>query len=101
MTTSVDAFTQNRRLGRGVNIIGYDPLWDSREQARMQDKHFRLISEAGFDHVRINMHPFKQAERLGWSWGYWQFDSDFIVYDIDADRWVAPILNALIPETTT
>lgn len=21
------AFDQNKRLGRGVNIIGYDPLW--------------------------------------------------------------------------
>jgi endoglucanase len=21
------AFEQNKRLGRGVNIIGYDPLW--------------------------------------------------------------------------
>jgi endoglucanase len=54
-----DAFSQNRRLGRGVNIIGYDPLWSSREEARMQNKHFRLIKEAGFNHVRINLHPFK------------------------------------------
>ena len=28
--------------------------------------------------------------------GYWQFDSDFIVYNIDQDCWVEPILNALI-----
>ena len=58
MTHITDAFAQNRRLGRGVNIIGYDPLWQSRAKARMQDKHFRLIREAGFDHVRINLHPF-------------------------------------------
>jgi len=57
--TEQRAFIQNQRLGRGVNIIGYDPLWDSRAKARMQDKHFRLIAEAGFDHVRINLHPFK------------------------------------------
>ncbi len=58
MTNITDAFSQNRRLGRGVNIIGYDALWESRAKARMQDKHFRLIQEAGFDHVRINLHPF-------------------------------------------
>jgi endoglucanase len=28
---------------------------------------------------------------------YWQFDSDFIVYDIDKDTWVIPIKNALLP----
>jgi endoglucanase len=59
MNTITNAFSQNQRLGRGVNIIGYDPLWRSRAEARMQDKHFLLIREAGFDHVRINLHPFK------------------------------------------
>ena len=60
--TTIDPFAQNRRLGRGVNIIGYDPLWNSRAEARIQEKHFRLISEAGFDHVRINLHPFKHMD---------------------------------------
>jgi endoglucanase len=58
-----DAFSQNQRLGRGVNILGYDPLWRSREQARFQVKHFRLLHEAGFDSVRINLHPFRHASR--------------------------------------
>ncbi len=57
-----DIFEQNRRLGRGVNIIGYDPLWRSRDQARFQDKHFRLLKEAGFDSVRINLHPFRRMQ---------------------------------------
>jgi endoglucanase len=34
---------------------------------------------------------------MGWSWAYWQFDGDFIVYDIPKEHWVKPILNALIP----
>jgi endoglucanase len=55
----LDPFTQNQILGRGINIIGYDPLWNSRAEARMQAKHFRLIAEAGFNHVRINLHPFR------------------------------------------
>ena len=54
----LDAFEQNRRLGRGVNIIGYDPLWRSPEQARFHEKHFRLIKGAGFQSVRVNLHPF-------------------------------------------
>jgi len=55
----VDPFSQNKRLGRGVNILGYDPVWGSRDKGRMQEKHFRLIREAGFHHVRINLHPFR------------------------------------------
>ena len=64
---TTDAFEQNRKLGRGVNIIGYDPIWRSRDQARFQAKHFRLLKEAGFNSVRINLQPFRRmnaGERL-------------------------------------
>ena len=57
-STPTDPFVLNQRLGRGVNIIGYDPIWKSRSTGRMQAKHFQLIHAAGFDHVRINLHPF-------------------------------------------
>ncbi|RZJ87939.1 MAG: glycoside hydrolase family 5 protein, partial [Chryseobacterium sp.] len=40
----------------------------------------------------------RQAELRNWSWSYWQFDSDFILYDIDGNKWVEPIKNALIPQ---
>ncbi len=52
----------NKRLGRGVNIIGYDPLWRSRDRARFQERHFRLIAEAGFQHVRVNLHPWRDRK---------------------------------------
>ena len=39
----------------------------------------------------------RTAESLGWAWAYWQFDGDFIVYDMAKDEWVRPILTALIP----
>ena len=38
----------------------------------------------------------RTAEKLGFSWAYWQFDSDFIVYNIDKETWVEPILKALV-----
>jgi len=40
----------------------------------------------------------RAAEKRGWAWAYWQFDQDFIVYDIDKDQWVEPIRRALIPD---
>ena len=60
---AADAFEQNRNLGRGVNIIGYDPLWNSMSQARFHAKHFRLLHEAGFTSIRVNLHPFRHMER--------------------------------------
>ncbi|MEI7729855.1 MAG: glycoside hydrolase family 5 protein [Verrucomicrobiota bacterium] len=60
--SAADVFEQNRQLGRGVNIIGYDPLWKSQEQARFQAKHFRLLKEAGFNSVRVNLHPFRSMD---------------------------------------
>jgi len=38
-----------------------------------------------------------EAERRGFGWSYWQFEGDFIVWDMVKDRWVEPILKALIP----
>jgi endoglucanase len=57
-----DAFAQVKRMGRGVNILGYDPIWEHPKRARFEDKHFKLIREAGFRTVRINLHAL---QRLG------------------------------------
>jgi endoglucanase len=43
----------------------------------------------------------RAADLRGWSWSYWQFDSDFILYDVRRDTWVEPILRALIPAPTS
>jgi endoglucanase len=40
----------------------------------------------------------REAEKNGFSWAYWQFDGDFIAYDIARDSWVEPIRDALIPK---
>jgi endoglucanase len=48
--------------------------------------------------VRYTSHVARTVESLGWAWTYWQFDSDFIVYDMATDDWVQPIWRALIPK---
>lgn len=59
---SAHAFAVNQRLGRGVNIIGYDAIWQDRARGRFQERHFARIKEAGFSSVRINLHPFKHMD---------------------------------------
>jgi endoglucanase len=39
----------------------------------------------------------REAERNGFAWAYWQFDGDFIVWDMARDRWVEPVRDALLP----
>ena len=36
-----------------------------------------------------------QAEDRAWSWAWWQFDGDFVLYDVRQDHWVVPIKQAL------
>ena len=66
------------KKGRGVNIIGYDAIWRSFDQARFKAGYFKM-------------------QKRNWSWAYWQYDSDFILYNIDKEEWVKPIHEALIP----
>ena len=58
-TADSDVFAQNRQLGRGVNVLGYDPIWRNFDQARFQVGHFKQIKQGGFDSVRVNLHPFR------------------------------------------
>ena len=60
--SAIDASALNQRLGRGVNILGDDPIWDSPSKARFGAHHLQLIKQAGFDNVRINLHPFRDTE---------------------------------------
>jgi len=72
--TGVDAFEQNRRLGRGVNILGYDPIWRDREHGRFQLKYFALLKQAGFQSLRVNLHPFAFMSATN----NWQLPQDWI-----------------------
>jgi len=55
----MDIFKLNQQIGRGVNIIGYDPIWRSPQQARFKESYFKMLKEGGFSSVRINLHPFR------------------------------------------
>jgi endoglucanase len=86
------AFSQAARVGRCVNVLGYDPIWDNREKARFQEKYFRLIHEAGFQSIRVNLHALNRMDsenRLSDSW--WQV-TDWIVKNALANQ-LAVILD--------
>ncbi|MDC7675487.1 cellulase family glycosylhydrolase [Asticcacaulis machinosus] len=53
---------QTQSMRRGVNIIGYDPIWSDPASARFQQKHFKIIKDGGFDAVRVNLHAFAHMD---------------------------------------
>ena len=58
MAAGKDAFAQNLRLGRGINVLGYDPIWTAFDQRRFKQPYFKMIREGGFDTLRVNLYPF-------------------------------------------
>jgi endoglucanase len=91
--TAMDPFDQVKAMGRGVNIIGYDPLWRNFSQARFQERHFQRIRDAGFQTVRVNLQAFSHmdaANRLNPIW--------FQTLDWVVDHAVAAGLQIILDE---
>jgi endoglucanase len=49
-------------LGRGINILGYDGIWQGAENAPFRLENLTAIQKAGFSHVRINFFGFKYMD---------------------------------------
>jgi endoglucanase len=58
----LDPFEQVKIMGRGVNVLGYDPIWDDTARARFHDRHFQLIHDGGFQTIRINLQAFDHMD---------------------------------------
>ena len=78
-------------------------LWKS---VTVDERHNLTLGEFGaYDkaempsRVRYVGFVAREAEKRGWSWAYWQFDNDFILYDVPAKHWIEPIRDALIPRS--
>ena len=61
----LDAFVQDAAMGRGVNVLGYDPMWTDPRDARFQPRHFQVIHDAGFATVRVVLQSFAHMDSAG------------------------------------
>jgi endoglucanase len=69
----VNAHTQSEKLARGINIIGYDKaFWQDRDNGRFKESYFKLIKEAGFSNIRVNLHAFSYMDES------YQFDPEWL-----------------------
>ncbi|MCC8981782.1 glycoside hydrolase family 5 protein [Bradyrhizobium acaciae] len=49
-------------LGRGINILGYDGIWEGYRNAPFRHENLAAIRKAGFSHVRINFFGFRHMD---------------------------------------
>ena len=62
---ALDPADQVAEMKRGVNVLGYDPLWTNPDQARFQPRHFKIIHDAGFATVRVVLQSFDHMDAHG------------------------------------
>jgi endoglucanase len=74
----ISAEAQAERMGRGVNVLGYDPFWGA-GPARFQARHFAEIKKAGFSTVRVNLQAFRHMDSHGTLDREWLKKLDWVV----------------------
>jgi len=58
----LSAEDQVRQMGRGVNVLGYDPIWQDPARARFHERHMGIIHDGGFQTIRINLQAFRHMD---------------------------------------
>lgn len=61
-SASHSAFDMARKMARGINVLGYDGIWDGGVDDPFELRYFEMIRDAGFRHVRINLFGFKHMD---------------------------------------
>ncbi|OAX54301.1 glycoside hydrolase [Xanthomonas translucens pv. poae] len=85
-----DAFA---RLGRGINVLGYDPLWTDASRARFRPSLYRAIHDGGFQTVRVNLQAFAHMDAANQLDPAWLHTLDNVV-----DQASAAGLNVILDE---
>jgi endoglucanase len=71
-------------LHRGVNVLGYDPLWSDPSRARFKQDYFRQIRAGGFDFIRVNLQAFRHMKPSGELDDAWLKRLDWVVSNATA-----------------
>jgi endoglucanase len=84
--TPLDPFDQVKTMTRGVNIIGYDPIWRNFNNARFKERHFQVIHEGGFQTVRVNLQCFSYMNAQNQFPDQWWTTLDWVVKNALANQ---------------
>jgi endoglucanase len=77
---TVSAMDQCLKLGKGVNILGYDKaFWQDHEKGRFKESYFKMLKDAGFSSVRINLNPFREMDSQNRINSHWLETLDWVI----------------------
>jgi endoglucanase len=79
-------------IHRGINVLGYDPIWSDPAKGRFQARHFQEIRKAGFDFIRINLQAFRHMDSADRLEARWLARLDWVVKNA-SDAGLAVILD--------
>ena len=91
--TPISPSKQVSQMQRGINIIGYDPLWQNFAKARFQPRHFDRIKEGGFQTLRVNLQSFSHMNSYNRLDPEWLATLDWVI-----GRALADHLNVIVDE---
>ena len=70
-------------LGRGVNVLGYDPIWTDRTRARFDQEDFTTIRRGGFSNIRVNLQAFAHMDAEDHLDSNWLQTLDWVVREAE------------------
>ncbi len=80
LAQGVSARDQCIKLGRGVNILGYDKaFWQDHTKGRFKEQYFKMIKDAGFTNIRVNLFPFSQMDSMNIIDSHWLETLDWVI----------------------
>jgi endoglucanase len=81
-----------------TNRLDMAAVWSKQNNRPINLGEFGSFNKADMDSRVLYTKFFADAAiERGFSFHYWQFDSDFAVYDTKTDTWIKPLLEALLP----
>jgi len=81
-----------------TRMFGMAAAWAKENNRPMNLGEFGAFNKADMEsRARYTKFVTDSAIERGFSFHYWQFDSDFAVYDTKTNTWIKPLLDALIP----
>lgn len=79
----LDPAGASRAYHRGMNVLGYDPIWKDPAQAHFETRHFAEIRRGGFDFIRVNLQIFSHLDRANRIDPTWLKRLEWVVREAD------------------
>jgi endoglucanase len=81
-----------------INDFKNAQKWAKTNKRPLHLGEFGVYNKAGMEsRIRWTNFVTRQAEKLNWSWSYWEFCQGFGIFNKNSKTWNKGLLNALIP----